>query len=154
MKQRLVESNARRVAEIESGERIVVGVNKFTEGEPSPLLQGAASILSVDDSAGREQIERLRAHRAKRNAERGRTAALRGLRDALAPGANLMPASIRCAHAGVTTGEWADALRAVFGEYRAPTGVEAARRAARRRGAARRDPRARGRGLEASSAGA
>jgi (2R)-ethylmalonyl-CoA mutase len=125
MKQKLVESNARRVAEIEAGTKIVVGVNKFTEGEPSPLLQGASSILSVDDSAGREQIERLRAHRAKRNRDEAE-AALRGLREALAAGTNLMEASVRCAHAGVTTGEWSDALRAVFGEYRAPTGVEAA----------------------------
>jgi (2R)-ethylmalonyl-CoA mutase len=125
MKQKLVESNARRVAEIESGARTVVGVNKFTEGEPSPLLEGASSILSVDDSAGREQVERLRAHRARRNAADAE-AALRGLREALAAGTNLMEASVRCAHAGVTTGEWSDALRAVFGEYRAPTGVEAA----------------------------
>ncbi|MFI5315051.1 MAG: methylmalonyl-CoA mutase family protein [Myxococcota bacterium] len=125
MKQKLVESNARRVAEIESGQRTVVGVNKFTEGEPSPLLQGAGSILSVDDAAGREQVERLRAHRASRNV-REAEAALVALRDALAAGQNLMEASVRCAHAGVTTGEWSDSLRAVFGEYRAPTGVDAA----------------------------
>ena len=125
MKQKLVESNARRVAEIESGARTVVGVNKFTEGEPSPLLQGAGAILTVDDAAGREQVERLRAQRAKRNAHDA-AAALSGLRDALRSGANLMEASVRCAHAGVTTGEWADALRAVYGEYRAPTGVDAA----------------------------
>jgi (2R)-ethylmalonyl-CoA mutase len=125
MKQKLVESNARRVADIEAGTKTVVGVNKFTEGEPSPLLQGASSILSVDDSAGREQVERLRAHRAKRNRDESE-AALRGLREALTAGTNLMEASVRCAHAGVTTGEWSDALRAVFGEYRAPTGVEAA----------------------------
>ncbi len=125
MKRALVESNARRVAEIEAGLRVVVGVNRFTEGEPSPLLQGASAILSVDDSAGREQIERLRAHRARRNAADVK-AALRGLSDALASGSNLMEASVRCAHAGVTTGEWSDALRAVFGEYRAPTGVDAA----------------------------
>ena len=125
MKQKLVESNARRVAQIESGERIVVGVNKFSEGEPSPLLQGAASILSVDDAAGREQIERLRAQRARRNPRDVETA-LTGLRDALKAGTNLMEASVRCAHAGITTGEWSDALRAVYGEYRAPTGVDAA----------------------------
>jgi ethylmalonyl-CoA mutase len=125
MKQKLVESNARRVADIESGARTVVGVNKFTEGEPSPLLQGAGAILTVDDAAGREQVERLRAHRAKRS--KGEVeAALAGLRDVLRSGDNLMEASIRCAHAGVTTGEWSDALRAVFGEYRAPTGVDAA----------------------------
>ncbi|HTO55061.1 MAG TPA: protein meaA [Myxococcota bacterium] len=125
MKQKLVESNARRVADIESGARTVVGVNKFSEGEPSPLLQGASSILSVDDAAGREQIERLRAQRRNRSKPE-LEAALAGLRDVLRSGANLMEASIRCAHAGVTTGEWADALRAVFGEYRAPTGVDAA----------------------------
>jgi (2R)-ethylmalonyl-CoA mutase len=125
MKRALVESNARRVAQIESGERVVVGVNRFTEGEASPLLQGASSILSVDESMGREQIERLRAHRAKRSRSEVE-AALRGLRDALAAGANVMEPSVRCAHAGVTTGEWADALRAVYGEYRAPTGVDTA----------------------------
>jgi (2R)-ethylmalonyl-CoA mutase len=125
MKQKLVESNARRVAEIESGQRVVVGVNKFTEGEPSPLLQGAASILSVDDAAGREQVERLRAHRAKRSKPEVESA-LTALRDSLKAGRNLMDASVRCAHAGVTTGEWSDSLRAVFGEYRAPTGVDAA----------------------------
>ena len=96
-----------------------------SESEPSPLLQGASSILSVDDSAGREQVERLRAHRAKRN-QADAEAALRGLREVLAAGTNLMEASVRCAHAGVTTGEWSDALRAVFGEYRAPTGVATA----------------------------
>ena len=125
MKQKLVESNARRVAEIEAGRRIVVGVNKFSEGEPSPLVQGAASILSVADAAGREQIERLRAHRARRSA-REVEGALAALRDSLKSGANLMEASVRCAHAGVTTGEWSDSLRAGLGEYRAPTGVDAA----------------------------
>jgi (2R)-ethylmalonyl-CoA mutase len=125
MKRQLVESNARRVAMIESGERVVVGVNRFEQGEPSKLVEGADSVLSVDESAGRDQIARLRAHRAARNQGEAE-AALRGLRDALAAGANVMEASVRCAHAGVTTGEWADALRAVFGEYRAPTGVDTA----------------------------
>jgi len=125
MKRQLVESNARRVALIESGERIVVGVNRFEEGEGSLLVQGEGSVLSVDESAGRDQIARLRAHRAARSKSEVE-AALRGLRDAIAAGANIMEASVRCAHAGVTTGEWADALRAVFGEYRAPTGVDAA----------------------------
>ena len=110
-------------AAIESGEQVVVGVNRFREARAvAAAASGADSILSVDESAGREQIERLRAHRAR--ATQGEVeAALRALRDALAAGANVMQASIRCAHAGVTTGEWADALRAVFGEYRAPTGV-------------------------------
>ncbi len=125
MKRALVEANARRVASIEAGERIVVGVNRFSEAEPSPLLQGANSILSVDESQGREQVERLRAHRANRSSSEVESA-LRGLRDALASGSNVMEPSVRCAHAGVTTGEWADALRTVFGEFRAPTGVDAA----------------------------
>jgi len=123
MKQQLVESNTRRVQQIESGERIVVGVNAFQESEPSPLTAaGTPSILKVDDSAERRQIERLEAFRRKRNTREVETA-LRGLRDALASGENVMPPSIRAAHVGVTTGEWADALRQVFGEYRAPTGV-------------------------------
>ncbi len=125
MKRQLVESNARRVALIESGERVVVGVNRFEHGEPSKLAQGEGSVMSVDESAGRDQIARLRAHRAARNQSEVE-AALRALRDALAAGTNVMEASVRCAHAGVTTGEWSDALRAQFGEYRAPTGVDAA----------------------------
>jgi (2R)-ethylmalonyl-CoA mutase len=124
MKQRLVESHTRRLRAIESGEVSVVGVNAFTESEPSPLTTGTGSILVVDQSAEREQVERLRAFRAKRNA-REAEAALTALRDAARSGANVMPASIRCAHAGVTTGEWADVLRSLFGEYRAPTGVVA-----------------------------
>ncbi|MEX2205948.1 MAG: methylmalonyl-CoA mutase family protein [Myxococcota bacterium] len=125
MKRALVESNARRVAMIESGERFVVGVNRFEHGEPSKLVQGEGSVMSVDESAGRDQIARLRAHRASRNRTEVE-GALRALRDALAAGANVMEAAVRCAHAGVTTGEWSDALRAVYGEYRAPTGVDAA----------------------------
>ncbi len=125
MKQRLVESNTERVRAIEGGEVQVVGVNVFTESEPSPLLEaGGAAILQVDESAEQEQIERLRAFRSRRNGDEVR-AALRNLRDVLAGGGNVMPASIRAAHAGVTTGEWADALRELFGEYRAPTGVVA-----------------------------
>jgi (2R)-ethylmalonyl-CoA mutase len=126
MKQRLVESNTARVRGIESGEQITVGVNKFTETEPSPLTAGgsAASILKVDESAEREQIERLNAFRGKRN-QAEVDAALVNLRDALSNGENVMPPSIRAAQAGVTTGEWTDALRELFGEYRAPTGVVA-----------------------------
>jgi (2R)-ethylmalonyl-CoA mutase len=123
MKSALVESNARRVAAIEADERVVVGVNEYRESEPSELLRDdAISILEVDASAERSQLERLRAHRARRNPAEV-DAALRALRDSLQAGQNLMRASIRCAHGGVTTGEWADALRAVHGEYRAPTGV-------------------------------
>jgi (2R)-ethylmalonyl-CoA mutase len=127
MKQRLVESHSARTRAIESGEIAVVGVNQFAESEASPLLAGGAqSILSVDASAEREQIERLQAFRKRRNASEAE-AALRNLRDVLAAGGNAMPPSIRCAQAGVTTGEWSDVLRALFGEYRAPTGVVAPR---------------------------
>jgi (2R)-ethylmalonyl-CoA mutase len=124
MKQRLVESHTRRLQAIESGAITVVGVNAWQEHEPSPLTAGDQTILRVDEAAEREQVERLRAFRAKRS-RADAEAALRALADAVKAGANVMPASIRCAHAGVTTGEWADALRAVFGEYRAPTGVVA-----------------------------
>ncbi len=125
MKRALVESNAARIAAIESGERTVVGVNRFDQTEASPLTQDAeGGILALDPTAEKTQIDRLIAHRNRRN----RTdvdAALQGLLDAVKSGDNVMPASIRCAHAGVTTGEWSDALRSVFGDYRAPTGIEA-----------------------------
>ncbi|MCP5066112.1 MAG: protein meaA [bacterium] len=123
MKQRLVESHTARLRAIESGELPIVGVNSYTETEPSPLV-GDASILKVDDAAEREQIERLNAFRAKRN-DADVKAALQGLHDALSNGENVMPPSVRAAHAGVTGGEWADTLRKLFGEYRAPTGVVA-----------------------------
>ncbi len=122
MKQRLVESHTARTQAIESGEQIVVGVNRYTEAEPSPLVAGGQSFLEVDASAEREQIERLQAFRARRS-QPDVTAALQNLKDVLANGGNVMPPSIQAAHAGVTTGEWADALRGLFGEYRAPTGV-------------------------------
>ena len=124
MKRALVESNARRLAAIESGEKVVVGVNRFESGEPSPLTEDAGGgVLRVDESASRHQLERLRAHRASRN-QSETDAALRALHDAVANGGNIMPVSIRCAHSGVTTGEWADVLRDIFGEFRAPTGIE------------------------------
>jgi (2R)-ethylmalonyl-CoA mutase len=127
MKQRLVESHTRRLQAIESGEQVVVGVNAFTETEPSPLVSGEGSILKVDVSAEHEQVERLEAFRRKRSSGEV-AAALRNLREAVTNGRNVMPPSIRAAHAGVTTGEWADTLRAIFGEYRAPTGVVARER--------------------------
>lgn len=122
MKQRLVESNLKRLAAIESGEQTVVGVNAYTEGAPSPLGGGQESILTVDDSVERGQIERLNAWRATRD-QAAVKAALAELVAATKEDRNVMPASIECAKAGVTTGEWTDALRSVFGEYRAPTGV-------------------------------
>jgi ethylmalonyl-CoA mutase len=122
MKQRLVESNLKRLSAIEAGEQTVIGVNAYTEAEPSPLSTGEGSILTVDASVERGQIERLKAWRAERDG-----AAVKKALDEIASAAkedrNVMPASIACARAGVTTGEWTDALRAVFGEYRAPTGV-------------------------------
>ena len=122
MKQRLVESNLKRLAAIEAGEQTVVGVNAFTEGEPSPLSGGEGSILTVDDSVEREQVERLNAWRATRDGAAVKKA-LAELTAAAKEDRNVMPASIACAQAGITTGEWTETLRAVFGEYRAPTGV-------------------------------
>ncbi|MDG1353802.1 MAG: protein meaA [Sulfitobacter sp.] len=122
MKARLVDSNAERLGRIEAGETIVVGVNKWQKGEPSPLMTGDGGIMVVDPAAEAEQIERLNAWRAQRN-EGEVTAALKDLRAAAEAGRNIMPASIVAAKAGVTTGEWAAQMRAVHGEYRGPTGV-------------------------------
>jgi (2R)-ethylmalonyl-CoA mutase len=125
MKRALVESNTARVRAIESGERVVVGVNRFEEAEPSPLVQDLeSSVVAVEESSEREQIERVRALRSRRDESEVR-AALAELRRAAERGENVMPPSIRCARAGVTTGEWGDLLRSIFGEYRAPTGVDA-----------------------------
>ncbi len=123
MKQRLVESNLKRLAAIESGEQTVVGVNAYTEGAASPLSGGGQeSIMTVDETVERGQVERLNAWRATRDGAAVK-AALAELVAATKEDRNVMPASIECAKAGVTTGEWTDALRSVFGEYRAPTGV-------------------------------
>ena len=127
MKAQLVDSNSRRVEAIERGEQIVIGVNKYLESEPSPLSTGEGSILTVPPEVEAEQIERLNAWRAARDAKAVK-AALQELRDAAASGRNIMPASIAAAKAGVTTGEWALVLREAFGEYRAPTGVGRAAR--------------------------
>src|SRR5260221_7379081 len=121
MKQRLVESNIKRVSAIESGEQTVVGVNAYTEAAPSPLSAGA-SILTVDADVEQGQIERLKAWRAVRDGMAVKRA-LDELASAAKEDRNIMPASIAAAQAGVTTGEWTDTLRQVFGEYRAPTGV-------------------------------
>jgi len=125
MKQKLVESHSERVRRIESGELTIVGVNAYTESEPSPLSAGADNILTVPEAVEREQVERLNAWRAARDGA-AVEAALAELRAAAAEGRNIMEPSIACAKAGVTTGEWGGALREVFGEYRAPTGVTAA----------------------------
>jgi (2R)-ethylmalonyl-CoA mutase len=127
MKSRLVESSALRIAAIATGEQKVIGVNAYTETAPSPLTTGEdGGFLAVDPRAEQEQVERLKAHRAARDA-RAVASALAELKAAAQEGRNVMPASITCAHAGVTTGEWAQSLREVFGEYRAPTGVAGAR---------------------------
>jgi (2R)-ethylmalonyl-CoA mutase len=127
LKAQLVESNSRRVDEIELGERTVVGVNKFVETEPSPLPTGEGSIMTIPPEVEQNQIANLRAWRAARDAA-AVDQALNELRRAAREGRNIMPASIACAKAGVTTGEWSFALRDAFGEYRAPTGVSSAAR--------------------------
>ncbi|MCB1410772.1 MAG: cobalamin-dependent protein, partial [Rhodobacteraceae bacterium] len=104
------------------GETTVVGVNRFTTTEPSPLTTGEGAIMVVDEAAERDQIARLEAWRGARD-EAAVQAALEDLRAAALSGANVMPASIRAAKAGATTGEWGLVVRKAFGEYRAPTGV-------------------------------
>ncbi|GHB28406.1 methylmalonyl-CoA mutase [Pseudovibrio japonicus] len=123
MKQKLVESNSKRLAGIESGEQIVVGVNKWTETEPSPLASDEdGGILTVPEYVEEEAIQRIQAWRAERD-DNAVQAALQDLRAAASSDNNIMEASIKAAQAGATTGEWGAALREVFGEYRAPTGV-------------------------------
>ncbi len=123
MKQQLVESNTRRMTSIESGDQVVVGVNRFIESEKSPLTAaGDCAILTVNPRAEQEQIARLQAWRAGRDVLAVSTA-LQTLKAAAQEGRNIMEASITCAHAGVTGGEWAGTLREIYGEYRAPTGV-------------------------------
>lgn len=123
MKQALVENGARRIEAIERGEQVVVGVNKFTNSEPSPLSAGDGSVVTVPDSVEIEAVGRLKAWRSARDAKTAE-AALAELAASAREGRNVMPASIACAKAGVTTGEWAQTLREIFGEYRAPTGVD------------------------------
>ena len=127
LKRQLVESNTARLEAIERGEQIVVGVNKYIESEASPLASAADAILTVSKDAERSQIERLTAWRAQRD-DKAVQAALAELKKSATSGANIMPASIQCAKAGVTTGEWGWTLRQSFGEYRAPTGVGRAMR--------------------------
>ena len=122
MKSRLVDSNADRLNKIERNETIVVGVNKFINGEESPLTTGDGGIMVVDPAVEADQIERLNAWRADRDEDAVRSA-LSALRAAAQSGDNVMEPSIAAAKAGVTTGEWAAEMRAVFGEYRGPTGV-------------------------------
>jgi len=122
MKSRLVDSNAERLNKIERNETVVVGVNKWTEGEPSPLMGEDGGIMVVDEAVEQDQIDRLNQWRDDRD-DAAVKEALAELRSAAAEGRNVMPASIKAAKAGVTTGEWAAQMRSVHGEYRGPTGV-------------------------------
>jgi len=122
MKTTLVGANAGRVRAIETGELTVVGVNRWTDSEVSPLSAGEGMIETVDSRLEAGTIKKLKAWRAGRDPD-AVDAALAGLREAALTGANIMPPSIAAAKAGVTTGEWSDCLREVFGEYRGPTGV-------------------------------
>ena len=122
MKARLVESNTGRLQKIEAGEMTVVGVNRYNFTEVSPLTGGEGSILVVDQAVDAQAVTAMKAWRAARD-DKAVAAALANLKAAAEGDANIMPPSIICAKAGVTTGEWAGTLREVFGEYRAPTGV-------------------------------
>jgi (2R)-ethylmalonyl-CoA mutase len=122
MKSRLVEANANRLGGIESGETTVVGVNKYQQHEESPLTAGEEAIMVADKDAEADQIARLTQWKANRDEAKVQDA-LKALREAAQSGANIMPASIQAAKAGVTTGEWGDMVRAAFGQYRGPTGV-------------------------------
>ena len=122
MKSRLVDSNAERLNRIERNETVVVGVNRWQQGEASPLTAGDGGIMVVDPAVEAEQIARLTDWRTQRD-QNAVAQALAALRQAAQEGRNIMPASIQAARAGVTTGEWAAEMRAVHGEYRGPTGV-------------------------------
>lgn len=124
VKRELVRSHTERMRNIESGDLKIVGVNCFEQTAESPLTaDGESGIMKVDPQAERDQIESLQAFRASRDQD-AVNASLETLRDAATGGDNIMPASIACARAGVTTGEWSEVLREVFGEYRAPTGID------------------------------
>jgi (2R)-ethylmalonyl-CoA mutase len=123
MKASLVDSHRERIRRIEAGEQVIVGVNRYTESERSPLLEGAdGGILTVDPAVEAQQVEAVRGWRAARD-QGAVDAALAQLREVAAGDDNIMAATIAAARAGATTGEWAGALREAFGEFRAPTGV-------------------------------
>ena len=124
MKSRLVESNTLRLQNIESKQTTVVGVNKYINTEESPLVSGDGGIMVVDPLVEKDQIDRLIKWRASRN-QTSVENALNNLRKAALAGKNIMPASIEAAKAGATTGEWAQEMRNIYGEYRGPTGVAA-----------------------------
>src|SRR5439155_1350097 len=130
MKAALVDSHRERLRRIEHGEQIVVGLNKYEDTEPSPLLQGAdGGILTVDPEVEAQQREAVAQWRASRD-QHAVDAALADLAQVAAGDENIMPATIAAAKAGATTGEWSQTLREAFGEFRAPTGVGEAAAAA------------------------
>ena len=123
MKERLVEAESECLRRIESGDHIVVGVNRWTGSVPSPLVDNDdGGILKVNDAAERSQVESLIVFRQARDHSLV-TSALNDLESAIRNGHNLMEPSIAAAHAGVTTGEWSAVLRKAHGEWRAPTGI-------------------------------
>jgi (2R)-ethylmalonyl-CoA mutase len=124
VKRELVQSHTQRMHNIENGELKIVGVNCYQETAESPLTAGSESgIMKVDEKAEQEQIASLQAFRGSRQ-QKSVDEALALLRAVATEGSNIMPSSIQCARVGVTTGEWSDVLRQVFGEYRAPTGID------------------------------
>ncbi len=122
MKESLVDAHIERIKAIESGELTVVGVNRYTESEDSPLGAGDGSIQTVDPAEESAQVRDLKEWRSQRD-QSAVDEALANLKQAARDGTNIMEPSIVCAKAGVTTGEWGTAMREVFGEFRAPTGV-------------------------------
>lgn len=124
IKSELLRSQSERLQAIETGLKKVVGVNCYGESEASPLAGKRDVIVKVNESDVREQLQRLVDFKRQRNMT-GVSRALQALQDAARSNVNIMPASLDCAEAGVTTGEWAQSLREIYGTYRAPTGIAA-----------------------------
>ena len=122
LKQQLVNSNKERIQNINDGKQVVVGVNKFTETESSPLTANDSGIETIDSSVEAEQIKSLNEWRDARDSNAVKEALLK-LKEAAETDQNIMEASINAAKVGVTTGEWTDTLRGIYGEVRAPTGI-------------------------------
>lgn len=122
LKQQLVNSNKERIQNINDGKQVVVGVNKFTETESSPLTANDSGIETIDSSVEAEQIKSLNEWRDARDSNAVKEALLK-LRESAETDQNIMEASINAAKVGVTTGEWTDTLRGIYGEFRAPTGI-------------------------------
>ena len=123
MKSQLVKSQTQRQRNIESGDQKVVGVNCFEDGESSPLISKVdGGFMKVDENSEKSQVKNVVQWKAKRD-KRKIIKLLSTLKEKAKTGENIMDISIKCAHEGVTTGEWSDTMRDVFGEYRAPTGI-------------------------------